>query len=213
MNAIRIAAVATLAVAAAASQAAPVTLIDGTTQGRYNSAIGTLLNGTSSAFPTSGDPSLDFTIAPDLSAAAAVLGNWLSTPAAPGGSWSGLQAIPATWTVGTETAIIYAIDAGDGLDNVVASFGVDNGIFVWLDGVFLGGHMRPGGAVLGEFTRNIGALSAGTHYLQVLREDHGGATGYAVSVTGERLRIPEPGTPGLLVLALAAASLMRHRRA
>jgi hypothetical protein len=212
MNCTRIAAALTLALASASSQAAPVTLVDGTTQGRYNSAIGTLLNGTSAAFPTAGDPVLDFAVAPDLLAAAAVLGDWLTTPAAPGGSWTGLQAIPAGWTVGTETAIIYAIDAGDGLDNVIASFGVDNGIFVWLDGVFLGGHMRPGGSVLGEFTRNLGALSAGTHYLQVLREDHGGATGYAVSVTGERRQMPEPGTLGLLGVALAGAAWSRRRR-
>lgn len=199
-----------LLICAATVQAAPVTLIDGLTQGRYNQGIGTLLNGTGAAFPTSTDPTLDFVVAPNLSAASAPLGSWLTTPAAPGGTWTGAQAIPASWTVGDETAIIYEIDAGAGLSGVIASFGVDNGIFVWLDGVFLGGHLRPGSAILGEHSFNVGTLSAGTHYLQVLREDHGGGTGYQVSVTAAQ--VPVPATLWLVCTALAGLGLSRRRR-
>ncbi len=41
--------------------------------------------------------------------------------------------------------MIYRFDTL-GATNVVASFGVDNGIFAWIDGVYLGGVRRGGGS-------------------------------------------------------------------
>lgn len=215
-------AAAVLALAAGASAA---TLIDNSTHGLYNSGIGNVLDGTNTfggnfMFPlanvSNGDPSLDIPAGspPDLSAAAAALGNWLSTPAAPGGSWSATpQAIPASWTVNTETAIIYEIDGGSfGLSNVAASFGVDNGLFVWLNGNFLGGHLRPGGSSLGEFTLALGSLGSGSNYLQILREDHGGGTGFAVLVTGDVAAVPLPAAGFLLLGGLGALAGLRRRR-
>lgn len=195
---------------AGAAQAGTVTLINNATTGLYNNGIGNLLNGTSAAFPTNTDPVQTFATAPSLAAAAAQLGDWLTSPAAPGGTWSATaQAIPGTWAVNTEDAIIYAFDAGDGLTSFSASFGIDNGIFVWLDGVFLGGAMAPGGAPAGEYTFTAASVSAGTHYLQILREDHGGATGYSINVTANT--VPEPGSLALAGLALLAASRLRRR--
>lgn len=195
------------------------TLIDGTTLGLYNSGIGTSLNGTSAVFPTAGDPIIDIPASspPDLSAAAAALGGWLTTPATPGGTWTGPQAIPANWTVTHETAIIYELDGGSyGLENVMAKFGIDNGIFVWLNGTFLGGHLRPGGAFLGEFTLDLGDVAAGTNYLQILREDHGGGTGYRIEVTGDAAPPPSPvplPAGGMLLLStLGALGLIRRKR-
>jgi hypothetical protein len=72
----------------------------------------------------------------------------------------------------------------------VAEFGVDNGMFVWLDGEFIGGALRPGGVVLGEHTFNLGDLGAGTHYLQLLLEDHGLTNGFAVRKTADEVLPP-----------------------
>lgn len=208
----------TLAVLAGASTAAgAATLINNATLGLYNNGLGQVLDGSGPAFPCAnvacGDPSLDFGSGspPNLSAASAALGNWLGNTSTPGGSWSGGPvAIPNTWAINSETAIIYTLTGA--LTNVIASFGVDNGIFVWLDGVFLGGHMRPGGSTPSEHVFNIGNLGPGTHYLQVLREDHGGATGYDVSVTGDVAAVPVPAALPLLASGLGAMGFAGWRR-
>jgi len=174
----------------------PNLLIDSTTQAYYNDAIGTDLDLTNPYLAThlfpgpnvsTGDPTIDPAPEPtDLTAASPELDDWLDEPPSLTANWTGLQTIPSTWTVNTETAIVYEIDAGvNGLTNVQVSIGVDNGVFVWLDGVFQGGELRPGGASPGELILDLPYLLPGTHYLQILREDHGGGTGFIIQVTGE----------------------------
>src|SRR5436305_14375929 len=94
---------------AAQVNAATITLIDNTTPGYYNGSISNLLDGTSAAFPINTDPDLDFPVAPDLSAAQSVLGNWLATPpdlVTP--FWSQMPTqVLSQWPVGTETASVY----------------------------------------------------------------------------------------------------------
>jgi hypothetical protein len=162
--------------------------------GFYNNSIGTVLNGTNGGetgpFPVSNDSNLTFPTAPDLSAANSALGNWLTEPDNLNANWNFLTQIPNRWTVGTEAAVIYRFTTLSAT-NVVAKFGVDNGIFVWLDGNYIGGARRAGGVSLGEHVYNIGDLSAGTHYLQLLLEDHGTTNGYAVEITADTF-IPTP---------------------
>jgi hypothetical protein len=206
-----------LALVGAAGAASAATLVDNATQGRYNSSIGTVLNGTDPFFvsPGGGDPTVTLgpSQAPDLSAASAALGTWLSTPSSPGGSWSvGPVSIPSNWSVQHETAIIYEIDGGaTGFTDVSASFGVDNGILVWLNGMFIGGAQRPGGPVSGEHQFALGTLGSGTNYLQVMREDHGGGTGYDVSVTGNVAPIPLPAAGLMMIAGLGGLAAIRRR--
>lgn len=170
-------------------------LVDDSTPAYYNAGLGTMLDGTGPQFPRAdlkdGDPTVKPAPAPNLAAAAGVLGNWLSARPVPlSGSWSGPRRIPTTWALNTETAIVYAIDAGaHGLKNVKGSFGVDNGVFVWANGVYKFGALEPGGATAGEYTVDLGDFRPGVNYVQVLREDHGYADGYTVQITAAAARV------------------------
>ncbi|AFY65674.1 PEP-CTERM sorting domain-containing protein [Geitlerinema sp. PCC 7407] len=216
------AALAWTALAVPGAQAAQ--LINNGSQGYYNSSLGDLYPGNpgdplAAYFPgpnvSTGDPTATFAVAPDLSGVAA-LGSWLSDPvnALTNVAWSGLQSIPLTWAVNSETAILYEIDGGPkGIDNLIGRFGVDNGIFVWVNGVYKFGATAAGGAPVGEYAPiALGSLGAGKNYIQILRADHGGGTGYDVSITGDLRPVPEPGTLGALAVAGGLGLLASKKR-
>lgn len=197
------------ALCAAQAAAAAVVLVETSDPGYYNNHIGTALNSTNGGetgpFPVSDDAVRSFATAPDLSAANAALGNWLVDPAHLNANWSALPSIPNSWAPGSEVAVMYRFDTLSAT-NVVAKFGVDNGIYVWLDGTYLFGARGPGSFVPGEYTVNIGDLVAGTHYLQLVLEDHGVVNGYDVNITADTF-VPAPGVPEPASLALAALGL------
>ena len=213
-----ISAAAMFAVAGAAN--ASVLLVQTSDPGFYNHSVGTVLNDTNGGntstgyFPTSNDSAVSFATAPDLTAANGALGNWLTDPSHLNANWNFESSIPNSWAVGTEVAAMYQFDTL-GATNVVAQFGVDNGIFVWLDGAYVGGARGPGGASLGEYSYALGDLASGTHFLQILLEDHGAANGYAVEVTadsfipGPPAAVPEPGALPMIGLGLALLALLR----
>ncbi len=192
--------VGTVAMMAVAAVHAEV-IIDNNTLGYYNAGLGDLYPLAGFPQPVPPDPLVPpIAPEPDVSSVAA-LGTWLGAAAPSGGSWSAApQAIPSSWAVNTETAIVYVIDAGlGGLSNVHVEIGVDNGVYAWLNGNYLFGAMAPGGATLGEYAFDLGTLAAGTHYLQLLREDHGGETNYMIRVSADQVAVAVP-LPGALAL-------------
>lgn len=170
---------------------AKIALVDDTTPAYYNTALGTTLDGTQPQFPRAnladGDPIILPASEPNLTSATSILGDWLSSKPFPlNGHWSILQSIPKTWLANTETAIIYPINAGlGGITNLTGNFGVDNGIFVWVNGEFKFGALAPAFATAFEYSNiDLGSLPPGQNYIQILREDHGGLTGYSIKILG-----------------------------
>lgn len=125
--------------------AAPITFVDNDTLGFYNDLLGTILDCTNpfnetflfpaaNASTPAGDPTINPAPEPDLGVADSILGEWLDNPPVLNANWSGPQLIPSVWAPNTETAISYEIDGGQsGIQDIVASIGVDNGVFIWLD--------------------------------------------------------------------------------
>lgn len=201
---------ATLMLLAAEAQADII--IDASTRASYNNSIGFALDGSSDLFPelNTDDPTIESAPEPDWSLASQYLGDWLDHPQRLGRNWSGPRTIPANWEYGTETAIVYEFHAADALTDFTVDIGIDNGAFVWLDGEYLGGHVKPGGAYLGELSLGVDRVSAGTHYLQILREDHGGSNGFMIRVQASA--VPEPGSLWLLGIPATAMGLVRRRQ-
>jgi hypothetical protein len=205
---------------------AAVVLVETSDPGFYNNQIGTVLNlsnpggdGPTQPFPLSNDSTVSFPTAPSLAAASSILGNWLTDPLHLNSNWSSSQIpIPNSWAINTEVAVIYQFDTL-GATNVNARFGVDNGIFLWLDGQYLFGARAGGSFSLGEYSIPLGDLAAGTHFLQLLLEDHGSTNGYAVEITADTFipapppaQVPEPTTLAILALGLAILCLQLRRK-
>jgi hypothetical protein len=185
--------------------------------GMYNN-LGTVLDGTSVFLPANSSSGPVTNIPePNLSAASALLGNWLTSPQSLNANWTGPQLIPATWPVNTDNAIIYSFgNALTSFTNLNLSINVDNSAFVWLDGTYVTGF-RVIPANNGALNFSLPNLGAGVHYLQILREDFGGATGTPfLELTGTPQivvdPVPEPASLTLWGLGALGCAIAGYRR-
>jgi hypothetical protein len=196
-------------------------IIDNSTSGLYNSGLGDIhaIDGPVGFLPgpnvSEGDPTTVLGSDPglDFSLVAAFGTDWLGGDYS-GGTWSGGPvAIPSTWTVNDETAIVYDFTLGS-ISDIHIDLGVDNGIIAWLDGTFLFGATASGGANLNEYDIDLSGVSAGNHSLQILRADHGGGTGYAILVDAtDSVAVPEPSIIALFAAGLFGLGFARRRKA
>ncbi|HEX2139020.1 MAG TPA: PEP-CTERM sorting domain-containing protein [Woeseiaceae bacterium] len=193
-----------------------VIIIDDTTTGLYNDGLGDLagLDGPGGFLlgpnVSEGDPNRPPVIPdPGLTFSAEFGTDWLGGDYT-GGTWSaGPVAIPGSWAVNTESAIVYDFTL-DSRSDIHIDLGVDNGVLVWLNGSYLFGAQAGGGSSLTEYDLDISGLSAGTHSLQILREDHGGLTGF--DILADAVAVPEPSALSLLGVSLLGLALLRRRQ-
>ncbi len=219
-------------IALTAAPASAAVIIDSSTQGYYNNSLGDLAaqgvgplnqfipaNCNGGACWGANDPTINNAAEPTGLDGIANLGTWLTASAPTGGTWSlSPVAIPGAWTVNNEVAIVYAIDAGAyGISSLDIQLGVDNGVYVWLDGDYQFGALAGGGAFLGEYSLTLNDLGPGIHYLQLLLEDHGGSTGFSIladatyNTSGPNpSEVPVPASLGLLLIGLAAVGRRRQ---
>jgi hypothetical protein len=190
-------------------------IVTNTTQGFYNDSLGDLgaPAGLLPWFPApgtfGGTQNQNFVSAPDLSGASVALGDWLTDPGNLNSNWT-FQSIPANWAVNTEVAIVYVFDAGAGMADLTADFGlIDNGIHIWVDGVWKFGARDPEGRAWNDIA--LGDVGAGSHYIQILLEDSGGATWYFnPSITATA--VPEPAAAWLFGSGLLGLMVLGRKR-
>ena len=187
-------------------------IIDNNTGGLYNAGIGDMAGSYGpTQFPgansSEGDPTINPLAEPTVFGSAFGT-DWLGGDYT-GGSWTTSSNIPNNWAVNTETAVVYDFNLTSASDLHI-DLGVDNGVYVWLDGSYLFGAMSGGGSNLNEYNIDLTSISAGIHSLQILREDHGGGTGYDILV--DATPVAEPATLSLLGLGLVGLGFARRQK-
>ena len=142
--------------------------------------------------------------------------NWQTGNAAFGNPYS----LPYNtyWAANTDLALQKSFNI-DGLlaAPIMLNIASDNGFMVFINGQQVAKQNAEGYTSYWEYSlplTTLGFISPGVNWIQVLAEDHGGATFFDLKLTGDVASVPEPATMllfGIGIAGLAAARIRRNK--
>ncbi|MDD2463566.1 MAG: PEP-CTERM sorting domain-containing protein [Desulfobulbus sp.] len=119
------------------------------------------------------------------------------------------------WTANTDLALEKTFDITGLLSSpVTLNVAVDNGFIVFINGVQVAKENAEGYTNYWEYTLQIDQkwFTTGENTIQVLAEDHGGATFFDLKMTADVTPIPEPASLLLLGAGLVSLAGMARRK-
>jgi hypothetical protein len=92
--------------------------------------------------------------------------------------------------------------------------GVDNGFALYINGTLVASDNAEGFTTRWEYGGAVSSalLNAGTNWIAVALEDHGGLTAFDMQLTGNVVAVPEPETYALMLAGLGIVGFMARRR-
>ena len=122
------------------------------------------------------------------------------------------------WAANTDLALQKTFTIDGALSTpITLNVASDNGFMVFINGNQVAKENAEGYTFYWEYTLGLSAspfLSPGLNLIQVLAEDHGGATFFDLKLTGDVSPVPEPSTLVLFAMGIAglASGLIRRKK-
>lgn len=120
------------------------------------------------------------------------------------------------WTAGTDLALQKNFTIDGALTGLLKlNVASDNGFMVFINGTQVAKDNKEGYTNYWEYTYNLSNslfVSPGNNLIQVLAEDHGGATFFDMQLTADVAPVPEPSTILLFGAGIGCFAFWRRRK-